>query len=235
MSMSDPKAEIWTIQLDHASIQMDLCEEVLSTDEQERAAKFKFQRDRRRYIVAHATLRSILAAHMTKSPQELTFTHGKNGKPYLAGTDIERDIQFNLTHSHEVALLAVTRGQEIGVDVEYMNRDFAFTEVAERFFTASEVQALLALPVPLQKQAFYKCWTSKEAFLKAKGTGLSGELGEVTIELIDNHSVKVKATLPDWSLTELMPCDGYVGALVLEGVQPQLKYFTWQPGNWQSS
>jgi 4'-phosphopantetheinyl transferase len=235
MSMSDPKVEIWTIQLDHASIEMEVCAEVLSSDEQERAAKFKFQRDRRRYIVGHATLRSILAAHVKKSPQELTFRHGKNGKPFLDGPDTERDIQFNLTHSHDVALLAVTRGQEIGVDVEYMNRDFAFTEVAERFFTPKEVQALRALPAPLRKQAFFKCWTSKEAFLKAKGTGLSGELDEVTIELIDAHSVKVKATLSDWSLTELTPCDGYVGALVVEGVQPRLKYFTWQPGNWQSS
>ena len=115
-------------------------------------------------------------------------------------------------------LLAVARSREVGVDVEFVNADFAFDEVAERFFTAGEVAALRALPAHLRRQAFYKCWTSKEAFLKAKGTGLSGDLDEVNIGLAAaGEQVRIDANVPGWSLLELNVVADYEGALVYEG------------------
>ena len=171
---------------------------------------------------------------MAVAPADLQFDLGRNGKPRLGSTFAKDGLKFNLSHSHEVALIAVTRGREIGVDVERVREDFGFAEVAERYFTAKEVSAIRALPEGLQRQAFYKCWTSKEAFLKAKGVGLSGELDEVEIVLDGEGRVRVESTLPGWHLSELNPCDGYVGAIALEGSKGDLRCFQW-PGPAQAT
>jgi 4'-phosphopantetheinyl transferase len=126
-----------------------------------------------------------------------------------------------------VSLVAVLQGREVGVDIEHVREDFRFDEVAERFFTFKEVTSLRALPAPLQREAFYKCWTSKEAFLKAKGTGLSGELDEVEIILTDEEFVRIRSAIQNWSLVELSPWESYVGALAVERVECRLKFLQW--------
>jgi 4'-phosphopantetheinyl transferase len=195
--------------------------------EQDRASQFKFETDRQRYVAAHAALRSIVSSYVNSPARELQFAAGPYGKPKLAPIHATEKIEFNLSHSHDVALIAVAQGREIGVDVEWVRKDFVFDEVAQRFFTAREVAALHALPLHLQREAFYKCWTSKEAFLKAKGTGLSGQLDEVEIVFID-HVVRVKGTMPNLSLIELTVDGGYVAALVVDGVEPRLRYYAWE-------
>jgi 4'-phosphopantetheinyl transferase len=157
----------------------------------------------------------------------LQFASGPYGKPKLAAIHAKKKFEFNMSHSHQMALIAVTQGREIGVDVELVREDFAFDEVAQRFFTTREVAALRALPLHLQREAFYKCWTSKEAFLKAKGTGLSGQLDEVEIVFID-HVVRVKGTMPNLSLIELNVDGGYVAAMVVDGAEPRLTYYAWE-------
>jgi 4'-phosphopantetheinyl transferase len=118
--------------------------------------------------------------------------------------------------------------------VEFVKRDFSFEEIARRFFTAGEVQGLLRLPLPLQRDAFFKCWTSKEAFLKAKGTGLSGKLDEVAISLAADQQVRIYASVPGWSLTALTPPVEYQGALVVQGCPRQIRCFRWEPGHFAS-
>ena len=174
---------VWLVRVDDNGLCLACCETLLSVAERARAANFKFEKDRRLYIVAHAALRSILAGYLNVAPDQLEFESGRNGKPRLTPTFTNDKLEFNLSHSHEVALIAVTRGRDIGVDVERIREDFAFAEVAERYFTAREVGAIRALSEELQRRAFYQCWTSKEAFLKAKGVGLSGELDEVEVLL----------------------------------------------------
>lgn len=203
--------------------------DLLSSDEQERAARFKFQNDRRRYIVAHAALRLLLSQYVNVSSSDLNFFTNANGKPFLAAAPAAVNIQFNLSHSYEVVVIGVTRGREIGVDVERVREEFAFDEVAQRFFTPREVAALNALPIRLQREAFYKSWTSKEAFLKAKGTGLSGELDEVEILFTPEEGVRVNGTISNWTLVELKPRDGYIAALAVEGPGCRLKCFQWRP------
>jgi 4'-phosphopantetheinyl transferase len=218
---------IWLVQTNGESISLGDFKDLLSSVEQDRASKFKFETDRRRYITAHAALRSILSIYVNSPARELQFASGPYGKPKLAPIHDKKKIAFNLSHSHELALIAVTRGREIGVDVEWVREDFAFDEVAQRFFTTREVAALHALPLHLQREAFYKCWTSKEAFLKAKGTGLSGQLDEVEMMLTD-HVLRLKGTIPNLSLIELTVYAGYVAALVVDGVEPQLTYYAWE-------
>jgi 4'-phosphopantetheinyl transferase len=207
------------------------CEETLSAEERERMARFKFDRDRRRYAVAHAALRSILAGYLRVHPLNLRFSFGPTGKPRLASDDLA----FNLSHSHEMALIAVTQTGEIGIDIEWVDPDFAFEDVAQRFFTSREVRALTSLPGHLQRQAFYKCWTSKEAYLKAKGTGLSGELDEVKIVTGPDGAVYVYGTVPEWTLVGLNSITGYEAALVVAGQAVKLGNYAWSPSLVRSS
>ena len=218
---------VWCVALDDPACDVESLHTRLSPDEQERAAKFRFSRDRRRYVIAHAALRDILSRYLLSEPQGLQFSSGENGKPRLAPPFHNSAIEFNLSHSQEQALLAVNREHEIGVDLEYVNADFNVFDVAQRFFTDAEVAALRRLPVALQFRGFYKCWTSKEAFLKAKGTGLSGKLDEVRISLLDEE-VRVHAAVAGWALTELSISDGYEGALVTRNRPPAVLYFRWR-------
>jgi len=221
------EVHVWLVRADDAALCMACCENLLAAAERERAARFKFEKDRQLYTAAHSALRSILADYLKVTPADLQFETGPRGKPRLTPTFTKHKLEFNLSHSHEVALIAVTREQEIGVDVERIREDFAFAEVAERYFTAKEVSAIRALPESLQRRAFYQCWTSKEAFLKAKGVGLSGELDEVEIVLDGDRRVRVKSRLPGWCLNEIDPCDGYAGAMALEGNEIDLRCYDW--------
>jgi 4'-phosphopantetheinyl transferase len=224
------RVHVWAVALDDARIDARSWLGRLSAQEQARAQRFKFANDRRRYIVAHAALRDILADHLKIAAGDLQFVDGANGKPRLAAALASSGFEFNLSHSHERALVAATEGLVVGIDVEFVRSDFGFHEVAERFFTRREVSALGALPPSLQRQAFYKTWTSKEAFLKAKGTGLSGALDEVEIVLISGSRVAINESVAGWSLTELDPGEGYEGALVVEGDRAApIHRHRWQP------
>lgn len=219
-------AHVWSVALDDASWNTESCQKSLSPDERARAQRFKFPRDRRRYVIAHAALRGILAQYVHAAPGDLHFAFGENGKPNLAPPFHTSAVEFNLSHSQERALLAVNRQHEIGVDIEHCRADFEIFQVARRFFTEAEVAALSVLPEGLRLQGFYKCWTSKEAFLKARGTGLSGPLDEVEISLAEGR-VRIHAAVPGWALQELDCAEGYEAALVTKHPSPKLGLFRW--------
>jgi 4'-phosphopantetheinyl transferase len=220
-------AHVWAVALDEAGFEMESYRARLSPDEQERAAKFKFERDRRRYLIAHTALRDILARYTLADPTRLQFITGPNGKPKLAPS-LAGSIEFNLSHSHERALVAVNDRREIGVDLEFVKTDFEFLDVAKHFFTEREIASLAALRKSLQRQTFYKCWTGKEALLKAKGTGLSGQLDEVEI-VLDREQVRIEATVAGWALKDLDFGDGYEAALVTKDEPAQVSCYRWQP------
>jgi 4'-phosphopantetheinyl transferase len=221
---------VWAVRLDDATVDLDRGCDLLSPEERERAERFKFEGDRRRYLVAHIALHDILCRYAAIDPSRLSFDIGANGKPTLPQALASSGVEFNLSHSSEMALLAVCHKREVGVDIEYVKEDFKFHEVAERFFTGREVAAMRGLPARLQRQVFFKCWTSKEAFLKAKGTGLSGALDEVEIALTAAEQVHITADVPGWSLSELDPIDGYEGAIVVGGAPVLIQYYHWEPG-----
>jgi 4'-phosphopantetheinyl transferase len=224
-SLADQDVHVWLIALDEAPWTLKECYAIMSQDEQERAAKFKFDQDRWRYVIAHTSLRRILSGYLGVRPSTLKFSTGPNGKPYLALNPQALPIQFNLSHSNKVALLAVTLGREIGVDVEYVRQDFPFDEIAARFFTAREVAAIRKLPEHLRPEAFYKCWTSKEAFLKAKGIGLSGKLDEVNVFLAGDRHVGVEGTIAGWTLAEVKLNSDYMAAVVVSGSQCKVRCY----------
>lgn len=173
-------------------------------------------------------MRFILAQYLKISPRSLEFSTGTNGKPKLAGRAGEKSIGFNLSHSYEKALLAVVKGREIGVDIEYIKDDYSFDEVAARFFSHREILALRALPEHLKREAFFKCWSIKEAFLKAKGLGLSGNFDELEISVTDDNHVHITANVPGWMLSELPPLVNYEAALVVEGDILPTTLYQWE-------
>lgn len=142
---------------------------VLADDETDRARRFRFDRDRRRYVVGRAWLRRTLGRYVGVDADRVRFEYLEHGKPVLAGGSL----RFNLAHSEGRAALAVTSSAEVGVDLEALRPGFAEDRIAERFFAPAEVAHLRGLPVGEQRVAFFECWTRKEAFLKAHGGGLS--------------------------------------------------------------
>jgi 4'-phosphopantetheinyl transferase len=227
--LAEDEIHVWLVGLEDADVCLESCADCLSSAERDRAARFKFAPDRNRYVVAHAALRAILAMYLGIDPVAIDFDSGPAGKPKLAQNLAGRELEFNLSHSGDVALIAVTRGEEIGVDVERIREDFAFKPIAQRFFTANEVAALQDLPADLQREAFYKCWTSKEALLKAKGTGLGGSLDEVQIVLTTKAGVRITLAAGEWSLTELGPIEGYAAALAAKKLDGRPQGYRWQP------
>jgi 4'-phosphopantetheinyl transferase len=190
----------------------------LSDDELERAARFHFDRDRNRFAVGRALLRQLLAEYTGFPAETIRFAYGPFGKPSLP----DADITFNVSHSHERAVFAFSRGLEIGIDVEKINPRRSDREVAEQFFSALEVEELFALPAVDQERAFFTCWTRKEAFIKARGEGLNLPLQDFDVTLTPDASPKLRRTKwsrsePDaWRLFDLsVGCPGYVAALAV--------------------
>jgi 4'-phosphopantetheinyl transferase len=211
------EAHLWRLDLDAAG--SEAAADILSEEERARAARFHFERDRRRFIAGRAALRRILGAYLERAPTALVFVMGHHGKPELEDPGLE----FNLSHSGGCGLIAVTRGRRIGVDVEGIRTDFACEDIARRFFAPAEVKILAASPPDEYATAFFRCWTRKEAYVKARGDGLSLALDRFEVPLEATATRAIASCLDDppessrWSLREVLPRPGYLGALVVEG------------------
>jgi 4'-phosphopantetheinyl transferase len=218
LRLPDDEAHIWQMPLEQPPDRVAALARLLSPDETDRAARFHFERDRRRFIVSHAGLRQILRRYLACAPDRLRFDLGAQGKPYLAGQLADSGVQFNLSHSHELAVLAVTRRRAVGIDVEYVHPPSDMLALAARFFSAAEHAALLSLPDDQRLTGFFNCWTRKEAYLKAIGTGMSGGLSHFQVTLRPDEAPRFLiidgslAHAARWSLITLEPAPGYIAA-----------------------
>jgi 4'-phosphopantetheinyl transferase len=232
MVLGRNEVHVWRASLDESPTQIDSLLHTLAADEQSRADRFYFQRDRERFIVAHGILRTIIGLYLNRAPNSLSFCYGTHGKPALAEESGGDAIRFNMSHSHGMALYAVARGREVGIDVESI-RILEVEQIAERFFSRREIATLGALPTDLRNYAFFLCWTRKEAYIKARGEGLSLPLDRFDVSLIPREPAALLSTRPDsddalrWDLHELVVPPGYVGALAAEGRGWSLSCFQW--------
>lgn len=165
------EVHVWRVSLAPEAGEVDRLRGALSPDEVERAARFRYDRHRRRYTVARGRLREILSRYTDVSPEDLAFRYGDHGKPEL--TDSASGPSFNVSHSGDHALVAIARDRRLGVDLEVVRPLPDADAIAERFFSASEVAAYRAVPEAARPAAFFACWTRKEAFVKAVGDGLT--------------------------------------------------------------
>lgn len=217
------EVQVWQVGLQQAPATIDHLHALLDADERQRAARFHFPADQRRYIVGRGTLRLLLGHYLQTPPAQLTFTYNAYGKPELATGPGAPLLPFNLSHSGEFALYAITRQRGVGIDIEFMRPDIVYQELARYVFSPYEQAILAALPVTEQLAAFYRGWTRKEAFIKARGMGLSLPLEQFDVTLQADVPPRLLATRDDpqeagrWGLCDL-PCPpGYAAALVVAG------------------
>ena len=223
---------VWSIPLIVPDDVFSRLQHLLSPDECQRSSRFHFEKDTRRFIVARGSIRSILAAYTNSDARDLRFDYSPQGKPSLAKPECA--VRFNVSHSHNLALLAVAQGREVGIDIEWMRTEVETEKLAERFFSAREREALRALPNEQRAAGFFRCWTCKEAFLKAQGSGLSRDLGSFDVDMTVGHPAALLATRPDatevvrWSLREVPTEEGYAAAVAVEGPIAELAGFQYE-------
>ena len=215
------EVDVWSVCLDGSPECVAASRATLSGDECERADRFHFDRDRRRFTCARAALRRLLAEYLDAEAGELTFSYGPNGKPALSGP-FARAAGFNVSHSHELALVAIGRDVAMGIDVEAVRSMEDADDIAIRFFSPREAGQLRSLPAALHNEAFFACWTRKEAYLKALGSGLAKPLDEFDVTFAPGETPSLvvhgdERETARWSIRGLSPAPGYVGALVTEG------------------
>jgi 4'-phosphopantetheinyl transferase len=219
--LDNNEIQVWLIEFDRFGDDEGAWRTGLVDEEQKRAALYRFARDRKQYAVTRTCLRSLLASYLETKPLAVDIRYAEHGKPYLSGP--YGDLQFNVSHSDGVALLAFCRGKMLGVDVERIREDVEAEDIAKRFFSPAEQSALLHLSAERRRQAFFACWTRKEAFIKAIGDGLSLPLHQFDISVDPGQPAALLATRPvsteagEWSLCDLeVPC-GYAAALAVRG------------------
>ncbi|MCU1267663.1 MAG: 4-phosphopantetheinyl transferase superfamily protein [Acidobacteria bacterium] len=229
-SLATSEVQIWRASLDQSPTTVDHLRQLLAPDEQSRADRFHFEADRRHFIVARGYLRTLLGRYLGLAPQGIQFVYTKYGKPSLA-MELDQHLKFNLAHSGGLALYAFTLLGEIGIDLEHIRPEFTGDDIARRFFSATEVTALDQLPVTERHQAFFDCWTRKEAFIKAKGPGLSLGLDQFDVTLSPDRPAKLLRTGWDeaeasrWSLQAIDVGPAYAAAVAIEAHDWQVSYF----------
>ena len=205
------EVDIHYVSLDAEEGRLKELADLLSPEERDRAARFRFDRDRHRFIVCRGSLRELLAATLHLAPARVPFVYGSFGKPMIDGSDT----RFNVSHSHDMAMIAITRGREVGCDIERIDPSFSEEQIPERFFSPYEVATLRALPLGDQCDAFFRCWTRKEAYIKACGMGVSLELNSFDVTLAPDEPATLLRGAEGWSLHAVDAPVGYAAALVL--------------------
>jgi 4'-phosphopantetheinyl transferase len=223
--LSEAEVHVWRTELDPPAEDVERHEQTLTPDELARADRFYFPRDRRQFIVARGVLRALLGAYLGIPPDQVRFRYAPQGKPALDTDAMEMGgrLQFNLSHSGTLALFAFVRRRQIGVDLESVHREVSVDQISNRFFTPREITALRSLPEDDRREAFFRAWTRKEAYIKARGEGLSLGLDQIDVSPALGEPTEF-VRLPDlsggaegWSLHDLQPGPGYIGALAVEG------------------
>ena len=229
LDLESHQVDVWRVFLSLPVATVKSIESHLSTEESQRADHFHFPADRDRYIAAHGCLRDILARYLRCEPSQLEFIVNGYGKPALN----EHNLEFNLSHSGEIALVGVTRGRKVGVDVEHIRSDIEIESISSRFFSPNEVAELSTLPPEQRMMAFFNCWTRKEAYIKAHGLGLSLPLDSFDVSLTPNEPAVLRATRPDptlaarWLFESLEVDPEYAAAVVVEDHNLEFRLWNW--------
>jgi len=224
--------DLWFAELDCPPVPLGQMAQTLSSDETQRADRFHFIRDRNRFIASRSMLRHILARYLDCTPGEIRFAYQDGGKPQVAHpASLDGDLRFNLSHSADAAVYAISRGNEVGVDIELICPKVPWPEIAKTFFASGEIAKLYQLPSHLRTTAFFNCWTRKEAYVKARGDGLSHPLATFEVSLAPDESPALLSArdpgeLERWRVLQLSLGNGFVGALVVEGGPSSLRYLS---------
>jgi 4'-phosphopantetheinyl transferase len=212
---------IWRINLDQPESKLEKLAAILSDDESARGQRFYFPEHRQRFIAGRGSLRTILGGYLGISATEVEFDYELRGKPFLAHKLADSGLAFNLSHSQNLALCAVTKNRQLGIDLEYIRPMSDLESLAQRFFLPREYELVRSLSDEQKSSVFFRFWTCKEAYLKATGEGIA-QLQQVEISLSPTEPAKLQRQ-KDWSLLELVPANNYVAAVAVGGFGWDLK------------
>ena len=230
LALNPADVHVWHAPVNIAPVEIEDALRVLSPDERARADRFRLDRDRVRYVATRAILRRLLAHYIGRRPQDLVFDVSTYGKPALQGVDW---LKFNVAHSHELALFAFARLRSVGIDVEWNRHLDNLLAVARLFCSPAEYATLSGLPPDLQLDAFYRCWTRKEAYVKARGDGFSRDprtFSVTTLRQQGGHVAVEADCLEDgrrWRLEDVRTALGYSAALAVEDGFNTVHHFAW--------
>lgn len=235
--LNHDEVHIWQASLDQSDSYVQYLEQVLSEDEQIRARRFYFERHNKYFIVGRGLLRMILGGYLHIEPCSLQFCYTSKGKPALTKLFGDSMISFNLSHSHGVAVYAITYGRKIGIDIERI-RPISYAErIADRFFSDNEKTVFRSLPDHQKLRGFFNCWTRKEAYLKAVGDGLAGSLDKFEVTITPGEQARLlhiegePQEVSRWSIHDLAPGSGYAAALAVEGHDWHIRFRQWEDGS----
>ena len=226
-SLMDPLAPApgtiacWHVDLEQPDDRVAALTEILADDERERAIRFAFARDRRRFVVTRACLRVLLGAAAGCRAASIRFAYGESGKPSLAGGPAVSPLHFSVSHSRDLAVIALSRHAALGVDVEALRPLPDAANIACRYFTAAEADTIATAPDAERLLTFFLCWTRKEAFAKALGDGLTLALDRYRVSCRPGEPARVleidgsAADAAQWSVYDLTPAPGFIGAAAM--------------------
>jgi 4'-phosphopantetheinyl transferase len=232
-TLEGDEVHVWCVEVGSAHARRDVLWNFLAGDERQKADDFLFEEDRERFVVSRGVLRALLGCYLCRHPGSLEFEYSPYGKPLLSG---DSDICFSTSHSQGLVLLAFARGRDVGVDVERVRADLGLEGIAARCFSPREIATLHSLRNDLREEAFFACWTRKEALAKAEGKGLALPLCRFEVTLIPGEPAMLLDTKGDplvptkWTLRELIPDPGYVAALAIEGNGLRLSCWQYSEG-----
>ncbi len=227
--LSPDEVHVWRAHLTSAGKHIQALYQLLATDELRRAEHLHRTADRERFVIARGTLRLLIAAYLGVAPGAISFQYGQGGKPTL-GTSAS--LQFNLTHSHNVALFAFTLDRRVGIDLEHISSN-PDPLPAIHLLSPHERAALQQVTPEEQVAAFYRCWTRKEAYVKARGDGLTLPLDSFSVSLATSAPTALLNVCNDpeeperWTLRSLHPAAGYAAAIAVEGKDWRLQCWDW--------
>lgn len=223
LELASDEVHVWRAPLDGDEPDEHELLSILAADEVSRAERFVFPRDRRRYIAARGALRRLLSRYLAVEPARIRFCYSAYGKPSLDAAPGQQALHFNVSHSHGLALYAVASRREVGIDLERLRSDLPCRQMAEHCFSGREIATLSTLPAEQVQEAFFHCWTRKEAYIKARGEGLSLSLDGFAVSLLPGEPaalLEVRGSEQEafgWALQGLFPGEGYVGAVAAQG------------------
>ena len=225
------EVHVWRASLEPDAQTLAHHRQLLTAEEQARAERFLFARDRHHFITARAILRTLLGSYLQQDPREVMLTYGGRGKPALAVQRPDTPLEFNLSHSAGLALYAFTLHAQTGVDIEFHRDIQDLRQLAATVFSASELAALDALPATLKKVGFYAAWTRKEAFIKAIGEGVAFPLDRFDVSLTPGEPARLLRIHGDpvaaqrWQMVAFTPAEQFSGALVVENPLARVSFW----------
>ena len=224
---------VWRILLSQSEEVVRKLEGLLSVDEMEHADRYRRERNRTQYVVAHGALRELLADYTEQTQRNISFGHTATGKPFLIDGHGEHPLRFSLSHSGEWALVGLALSTEVGIDIEQIDLGVSIEAVAERFFSHSEFEALQAMPLEQRTAAFFSAWTRKEAYVKARGEGIPERLSEFRVSVALAPQVILLSDSLDpcatyhWRIYDLDIPPGCAAAVAAQGTTHWIRVMDW--------